>query len=62
MTKEAFIEALVERGHEAWGMKERGKKVDITILIGRRTKEGQELEPMISVLDRGKLIEPIWPI
>ena len=56
MTKEAFIEAVVEKAHEAWALKEQGKLVDLTICLGRKDRwTGQVVEPTVNVLVRGRL-------
>ena len=56
MTKEAFIEGVLAKAHEAWGLKEDGKLVDITICLGRKDRwTGQAVEPTVNVLVRGRL-------
>lgn len=56
MTKEAFIEGVLTEAHEAWRLKEEGWKVDLTVCLGRRDRmTGEELDPVVNCLKRGKL-------
>ena len=56
MTKEAFLEQVLERAHEAWDQAECGHLIDLTICLGRRDREtGEAREPTVNVLRRGRL-------
>ena len=56
MTKEAFIEGVIEKAHEAWTLQGQGKMVDLTICLGRRDRmTGQAVEPTVNVMVRGRL-------
>ena len=56
MTKEAFIEEVIAQAHVAWRDKDNGWKVDLTICLGRRDRlTGEEYEPTVNALRRGRL-------
>ena len=56
MTREAFIEAVVEQAHRAWLYYEQGESVDMVLLLGHVHKEtGDERDPSVSLTLRGKL-------
>ena len=54
MTKEDFIERLVQKGLEAWQKAERGNLVDLTACLGRTDRQtGEPVEPWVEVRERG---------
>ena len=59
MTRETFIELVIEQAHRAWQEKEAGQMVDLTICLGRHDRQtGYEISPTVNVLLRGKLEAP----
>ena len=60
MTREEFIELVIEKAHEAWTLKERGLVIDMVLLLGRRDRAtGQAISPTVNVMIRGKLEQEI---
>ena len=56
MTREDFIEMVLDQAHRAHLYYEEGQTVDMTIMLGHRNKETkEEKEPTVNVLLRGKL-------
>lgn len=56
MTREDFIELVLDQAHRAWLYYQEGQTVDMTIMLGHRNKDTkEEREPSVNLLLKGKL-------